>query len=83
LKYRIGIARNDAEELANEMANNYAGSFKQNMNQDQGQKGTAAKKDLPFEAYRKDRRKDIRKDYSEPNLAATKKSTNSNQILGT
>lgn len=34
LKYRIGIARNDAEELANEMANNYAGSFKPNMTGD-------------------------------------------------
>jgi len=50
------------------MANNYAGSFKQNMNLEQGQKTGAAKKDLPFEAYRKDRKKDIRSNVSEPNL---------------
>lgn len=82
-EYRIKIARSDADELANEMANNYAGSFKQ---EDAMETGTKIKerKELPFEAYRKDRKKDIRKDYSENNLLAGRKpqGVNSNQILG-
>ena len=81
-EYRIKIARSDADELANEMANNYAGSFKQGDTTQAAQKNTASRKELPFEAYRKDRKKDIRKDYSEPNLLAQKKPVNSNQILG-
>jgi hypothetical protein len=82
LKYRIGIARNDAEALADEMANNYAGAFKQNFQSDQSQKDKKVKKDLPFEAYRKDRKKDIRTK-NEPGLGEVvdrPKGTNSNQI---
>ena len=64
LKYRIGIAKNDAAELASEMANNYSNTLKDAAHaQRDGNEGSSVNENprvvLPFEQYELDKKRDF------------------------
>ena len=63
LKYRIGIAKNDAAELASEMANNYSSSLRHAAQAHHEAEGSSdlekTRVILPLEHYENDKNKDL------------------------